>query len=250
MANGKDDWSGWLKTQGVKAPEKKLTQEVIINGDTTSVEVTPAQLFTNLNRKEKEAKQKQEKAEKKQEDKAKKDLELRYSKEMPDGTIIKAKSISDLKKESDAYNELTTPEKPEKVDESTKRDKWLKEMVKNQEVMDSQIETTDDEGKETYVDLLNDAQMGMFKNQQSALTDSVNYSLGREASKSPQNWRKFLDSSGLQVEADQKYEQFIGEIKMGKHGKIYAPNDIEAMATELTNQYIDKVLKEKYGIDK
>ena len=202
MANGKVDWSSWFKSQGTKAPEKKLTKEIVVDGDTTSVELTPYQYISNLNRKEKEAK---------------KEKELNYSRKMPDGTIIKAESISDLKKEIDAYNELTTPEKPEKVDESAKRDKWLKEMVKNQEAMDSQIETTDDEGKETYVDLLNDAQVGMFKNQQSALTDSVNYSYGREAMKSNQNFKNFMKQRGIQAQADAQLNKFFDEVKMGKH---------------------------------
>ena len=198
MANGKVDWSSWFKSQGTKAPEKKLTKEIVVDVDTTSVELTPYQYISNLNRKEKEAK---------------KEKELNYSRKMPDGTIIKAESISDLKKEIDAYNELTTPEKPEKVDESAKRDKWLKEMVKNQEAMDSQIETTDDEGKETYVDLLNDAQVGMFKNQQSALTDSVNYSYGREAMKSNQNFKNFMKQRGIQAQADAQLNKFFDEVK-------------------------------------
>ncbi len=233
MANGKVDWSSWFKSQGTKAPEKKLTKEIVVDGDTTSVELTPYQYISNLNRKEKEAK---------------KEKELNYSRKMPDGTIIKAESISDLKKEIDAYNELTTPEKPEKVDESAKRDKWLKEMVKNQEAMDSQIETTDDEGKETYVDLLNDAQVGMFKNQQSALTDSVNYSYGREAMKSNQNFKNFMKQRGIQAQADAQLNKFFDEVKMGKHGAI-APGKEEEVAKELTDRWFSKMMKETYGIE-
>ena len=177
-----------------------------------------------------------------------------YSKKMPDGTVIEGKTIKDLESQVSAYEKLNTPKKKESVDESAKRDKWLKEYMAIQKNLDTGYDVPVigegvPEGSTRFEPTLDSLQQEMFKNQQSALTDSVNYSLGREASKSPQNWKNFLKTTGLQEEANKKYEKFLGEVKLGKHGKAFAPGQEEEMATELTNQYINKILKEKYGIE-
>ena len=177
-----------------------------------------------------------------------------YSKKMPDGTVIEGKTIKDLESQVSAYNKLMTPKKKESVDESAKRDKWLKEYMAIQKNLDTGYDVPVigegvPEDSTKFEPTLDSMQQEMFKNQQSALTDSVNYSLGREASKSPQNWKNFLKETGLQEEANKKYEKFLGEVKLGKHGKAFAPGQEIEMATELTNQYINKILKEKYGIE-
>jgi len=183
-----------------------------------------------------------------------KPVEKPYSQKMPDGTVIEGKTIKDLESQVSAYKKLMTPEKKESVDESAKRDKWLKEYMAIQKNLDTgyDVPVTGEgvpKGSTKFEPTLDSMQQEMFKNQQSALTDSVNYSLGREASKSPQNWKNFLKQTGLQEEANKKYEKFLGEVKLGKHGKAFAPGQEEEMATELTNQYINKILKEKYGIE-
>ena len=222
------------KPKQVDTKKYPYARQFISGTDTLTVPQTRAELMKQMVDREKERKP--------------------YSKKMPDGTVIEGKTIKDLESQVSAYNKLMTPKKKESVDESAKRDKWLKEYMAIQKNLDTgyDVPVTGEgvpEDSTKFVPTLDSMQQEMFKNQQSALTDSVNYSLGREASKSPQNWKNFLKETGLQEEANKKYEKFLGEVKLGKHGKAFAPGQEIEMATELTNQYINKILKEKYGIE-
>ena len=177
-----------------------------------------------------------------------------YSQKMPDGTVIEGKTIKDLESQISAYNKLMTPKKKESVDESAKRDKWLKEYMAIQKNLDTGYDVPVigegvPEGSTRFEPTLDSLQQEMFKNQQSALTDSVNYSYGREAIKSDQNWEKFWKQNKIQEQGNEQANKFLDEIKMGKHGAI-APGKEREVAKEMAVQWINKLLKEKYGIER
>ena len=209
-------------------------------GDTTEAPITHSQYVSALGKAQEEHYERV--------DEKNKPPEQNYTQKMPDGTIIKAETLKKLEEEIKAYKTMTTPPK---VDEAEKRKNWIKEYSGLEAEKSKLIDVVDEsDSTKTKKDFLySNDQLGMMNQQQTALQDSVNYSYGREAQKSQQNWTNFLKQTGLQDEANRKYEQFLGEVKLGKHGKAFAPGQEEGMATELTDQYINKILKEKYGIE-
>ena len=212
-------------------------------GDTTEVPITYSQYVSALGKAEDEH---YERVEEKN-----KPPEQNYTQKMPDGTIIKAETLKKLEEEIKAYKTMTTPPKKDKVDEAGKRKNWIKEYSGLEAEKSKLVDVVDesDPAKTKKDFLYSNDQLGMMGQQQTALQDSVNYSYGREALKSDQNWNNFVNQQQISKQADDQLNQFLEEIKMGKHGPI-APGKEEEVAREMTDQWLTGFLKEKYGIDR
>lgn len=204
-----------------------------------------------------------EKKEEAAKEKAKEENKSEFSVRTNDDIEIKGKSVSDLKKEIDAYEGITgkkiSYEKPEKVDEAGKRDEYIKQIISLQKEIDATEEVESDEKdaegnpkmKTQYK--LPDNLSNMARGQQAALTDSVNFSYGREAIRSPENWNRFMQDNPepdtgktINQAAQDKYEEIYEE---AKKGGVVLPNQLEEFAKERTQMWLETYLKDKYNVD-
>ena len=189
-----------------------------------------------------------------------------YSLMTDDSTKISGKDISTLLKEVKSAEELTgkeiIPKKKEKkevVDQAKKRDEYIKQIISLQKEIDATEEV--DTGKKDANDepitemryKLPDNLSNMAKGQQAALTDSVNFSYGREAIRSPENWNRFMQDNPepdtgktINQAAQDKYEEIYEE---AKKGGVVLPNQLEEFAKERTQMWLETYLKDKYNVD-
>tara|TARA_R100001594_G_scaffold41936_4_gene73971 strand:+ start:6661 stop:7449 length:789 start_codon:yes stop_codon:yes gene_type:complete len=241
-----------VKTKGRQATNQLILPPVN-GGDPDTLNVTEAEMNRFLIDQWKESKKDKKEKTAKENEEASKPI---FSITADDSTEIKGKSLSELKKEGEAYEGMTgkklfyeEPEKPEKVDESAKRDKWMKTIMELQDKMNKTA--IDTAGDTTYAMPQNI--FNMAQGQQAALTDSVNFSYGREAIKSPENWGRFMQKNpepdtGKTIEqtAQDKYMEILEEVKKLN---MIRPEMYEEEARERTQMWLNTYLKDKYNID-
>ena len=254
----------WLNTN---APSKssKVTRQLILpaleeGGKADTLKLTDPEYNRFKIGQYTKAMEKKEEAAK---ERAKEENKPEFSVRTNDDIEIKGKSVSDLKKEIDAYEGITgkkiSYKKPEKVDEAKKRDEYIKQIISLQKEIDATEEV--DTGKKDANDepitemryKLPDNLSNMARGQQAALTDSVNFSYGREAIKSPENWNRFMQDNPepdtgktINQAAQDKYEEIYEEAK--KSG-VVLPNQLEEFAKERTQMWLETYLKDKYNVD-
>lgn len=184
----------------------------------------------------------------------------KYSIATSDSTQISGKDISTLLKEVEAAEKLTgkeyIPKKEEKKevpDEAKKRDKWMKTIIELQDKMNKTA--IDTAGDTTYAMPQNI--FNMAKGQQAALSDSINFSYGREAIRSPENWKRFIEDNpepdtGKTIDqlSQDKYFEILEEIKKGDNTTgVIRPEAYEEEAEIRTQRWLEIYLKDKYNVD-
>jgi len=254
----------WLKTN---APSKKskVTRQLILpaleeGGKADTLNLTDPEYNRYKLGQYSKAVEKNEKA---AESKAKKEATPEFSVKTDDDIDIKGKSVSDLKKEIDAYEGITgkvisykEEEKKEIPNEAKKRDEYISQILDLQKQIDAKEEVTTGEGENEKTEMqyvLPDNLSNMARGQQAALTDSVNFSYGREAIRSPENWKRFTQDNnepdtGKTIDqlSQEKYLEIFEEVK--KSGVI-RPEAYEEEAKARTRMWLETYLKDKYNVD-
>ena len=187
----------------------------------------------------------------------------KYSMMTSDSTKISGKDISTLLKEVESLEKLSgkeyipkEEEKKEIPNEAKKRDEYISQILDLQKQIDAKEEVTTGEGKNEKTEMqyvLPDNLSNMARGQQAALTDSVNFSYGREAIRSPENWKRFTQDNnepdtGKTIDqlSQEKYLEIFEEVK--KSGVI-RPDAHEEEAKARTQMWLETYLKDKYNVD-
>lgn len=190
----------------------------------------------------------------------------KYSMMTSDSTKISGKDMSTLLKEVESLEKLSgkeyipkEKEKKEIPNEANKRDEYISQILDLQKQMDAKEEVdtgkVDKDGNATTkmeYSLPNNLS-NMARGQQAALTDSVNFSYGREAIRSQGNWKRFTQDNqepdtGKTIDqlSQDKYLEILEEVK--KSGVI-RPDAHEEEAKARTQMWLETYLKDKYDVD-
>ena len=187
----------------------------------------------------------------------------KYSMMTSDSTKISGKDMSTLLKEVQSLEKLSgkeyipkEEEKKEIPNEAKKRDEYISQILDLQKQIDAKEEVTTGKGENEKTEMqyvLPDNLSNMAKGQQAALTDSVNFSYGREAIRSPENWKRFMQDNNepdtgktINQAAQDKYKEIYED---AKRGNVVLPNQLENFAIERTQAWLETYLKDKYNVD-
>jgi len=191
----------------------------------------------------------------KEEKNPKKSYQMQFVSDEGDTTIMEGENIDKLKKEVNAFEELTgaviVPKEKETVDEAEKRKKWLQRIVSNEKDLKATVDVPGDTTKQLTLSPMG---ASMLEGENQALTDSVNFSLGREAQNSPDNWQRFMTrnkepDTGMTINelAQQKYLEFVRKAQTSSG--VVRPGEEESWARDETQRWLSSYLKNKYNID-
>ncbi len=187
-----------------------------------------------------------------------KSYQMQYISDKGDTTNIEGESYKKLSDEVEAFEELTgakiMPKEKESVNEAEKRSDWQKEIVRLEKDIQG-VQTLPDpmgDKKKQSDFLLTNQQVSGLRNQQNALNDSVNFSFGREAQKSNENFQRFLnnpesqDGKSIQEQYNDVYREALRELSGG--GDVDKKR-VKLHADERAEIWLRNYLKEKYKIE-